>query len=83
MTVAALAAERQRKVGLNRIALGLPSNPLGDAVLMKRLVSLAKTHGYMLYCRTSAIWSLPQSGVAQEQLHVLRSGRLGGLYARM
>ena len=71
VTVAALAAERQRKVGLNRIALGLPSNPLGDAVLMKRLVSLAQDpRVHVVLQDLSDLEACRNLGLPQERLHM-------------
>lgn len=69
--VASLAAERQRKLGLERIALGLPSNKLGDAVLMRRLVRLAEDpRVHVVLQDLSDLEACRQLGLPQERLHM-------------
>ena len=69
--VAGLAAERQRKVGLERIALGLPSNKLGDAVLMKRLARLAEDpRVHVVLQDLTDLEACRQLGLPQERLHM-------------
>ena len=68
---AGLAAERLRKVGLDRIALALPSNTLGDPVLMNRLARLAQDpRVHVVLQDPSDLEACRNLGLPQERLHM-------------
>ena len=69
--VRGLAAERQRKVGLERIAIGLPSNKLGDAELMQRLGRLAvDPRVHVVLQDLTDLQACRQLGLPEDRLHM-------------